>query len=77
MTKKILVPVDGSGYASKAIDFAANICKSDDMTLHLIHVVRHIHIPEQVKEYVRAEKIETPPDRPSGAEHLPPLWKDD
>lgn len=62
MTKKILVPVDGSGYASKAIDFAADICRTEDVTLHLIHVVRQLHIPEQIREYVRAEKIEEPPE---------------
>ncbi len=62
MTKKILVPVDGSGHASKAIDFAVNICQNKDVTLHLIHVVRRIHIPEQISEYVRTEKIEVPPE---------------
>jgi len=62
MKKKILVPVDGSGYASKAIDFASNICRTDEVTLHLIHVVRQLHIPEQIQDYVRAEKIEEPPE---------------
>ena len=62
MAKKILVPVDGSGYASKAIDFAANLGETEKVEIHLVHVVRHIHIPEQMKEYVRAEKIEEPPE---------------
>ena len=61
MTKRVLVPVDGSGYASKAIDFAADLAKIDDVIIHLLHVVRQIHIPEQIREYVRAEKIEEPP----------------
>lgn len=62
MKKRILVPVDGSDYASKAIDFASNICRKEDGTLHLIHVVRHINIPEQISEYVRTERIETAPE---------------
>jgi nucleotide-binding universal stress UspA family protein/CheY-like chemotaxis protein len=62
MTKKILVPVDGSGHANKGIDFAADLAKTDDVEVHLLHVVRHMHIPEQMKEYVRTEKIEEPPE---------------
>ena len=62
MTKRILVPVDGSGYASKAIDFAADLAKMDDLEVHLLHVVRRMHIPEQIEKYVRTEKIEDPPE---------------
>jgi nucleotide-binding universal stress UspA family protein/CheY-like chemotaxis protein len=62
MMKKILVPVDGSGYASKAIDFAADLAKIEEVEIHLIHVVRHIRIPEQIREYVRTERIEEPPE---------------
>ena len=62
MTKRILVPVDGSGYASKAIDFTVDLAKTDDVDVHLLHVVRHVRIPEQIAEYVRTEKIEQPPE---------------
>jgi len=61
MTKRALVPVNGSGYASKAIDFAADVAKIDDAVVHLFHVVRQNYIPEQIREYVRVEKIEEPP----------------
>ena len=62
MTKIILVPVDGSGYASKAIDFAAGQAKNDEVVIHLLHVVRKINIPEEIRKYVQAEKIEEPPE---------------
>ena len=62
MTKRILVPIDGSGYASKAINFVADLAKTADVEVHLLHVARHMHIPEQIEEYVRAEKIEEPPE---------------
>jgi len=62
MTKRALVPVNGSGYASKAIDFAVDLAKIDDVISHLLHVVRKIDIPEQIRKYVRAEKFEEPPE---------------
>ena len=58
MTKKILVPVDGSDQALKAIDFAANLAKQDDATIHLLHVYKLPIIPEGMGEYVISDRIE-------------------
>lgn len=60
--KRILIPVDGSGYASRAIDFAAEMSQAADVHIHLLHVVRQLQIPDHIQEYVRAEKIEQPPE---------------
>ncbi len=38
MSKKILVPVDGSEQSKKAIEFAADWAKTHDGKLHLFHV---------------------------------------
>jgi nucleotide-binding universal stress UspA family protein len=46
MTKKILVPVDGSEQARKAIDFAANLAKQDEAVMHLLHVYKLAIVPE-------------------------------
>ncbi len=62
MAKKILVPVDGSGHISEAIKFAASIWGAEDVILHLIHVVRQLHIPEHIKDYVRVERIDKTPE---------------
>jgi len=58
MTKKILVPVDGSDQALKAIDFAANLAKQNDATIHLLHVYKLPIIPEGMGEYVISDRIE-------------------
>ncbi|MBW2341083.1 MAG: universal stress protein [Deltaproteobacteria bacterium] len=52
MIKKILVPVDGSEHASKAIEFAVNIARQYDATIHLLHVVALTKIPEGIKSGV-------------------------
>jgi nucleotide-binding universal stress UspA family protein len=56
--KKILVPVDGSEQARKAIDFAANLAKQNDATVHLLHVYKLPIIPEGMGEYVISDRIE-------------------
>ena len=43
--KKILVPVDGSDNADKAIEFAANLAEKDDARVHLIYVVKPVAYP--------------------------------
>ena len=58
MTKKILVPVDGSEQARKAIDFAANLAKQNDATIHLLHVYKLPIVPEGMGEYVVSDRIE-------------------
>lgn len=58
MTKKILVPVDGSDQARKAIDFAANLAKQNDATIHLLHVYKLPIIPEGMGQYVISDRIE-------------------
>jgi nucleotide-binding universal stress UspA family protein len=56
--KKILVPVDGSEQARKAIDFAVNLVKQNDATIHLLHVYKLPIIPEGIGEYVISDRIE-------------------
>jgi len=53
MIKKILVPVDGSEHASKAIEFVSNMAKQSDATVHFLHVVQVTEIPEAIKEFIR------------------------
>jgi nucleotide-binding universal stress UspA family protein len=39
MIKNILVPVDGSAHANKAIEFAVDMAIQNNATIHLLHVV--------------------------------------
>ena len=58
MSKKILLPVDGSEQARKAIDFAANLAKQDDAVMYLLHVYKLPIVPEGMGEYVISDRIE-------------------
>jgi nucleotide-binding universal stress UspA family protein len=62
MVKEILVPVDGSEDANKAIEFAADMASHNDATIHLLYVVKHVSIPEGLQSYLRAEGIKQTPE---------------
>lgn len=59
MNKSILVPLDGSEAAFKAIKIACKLTQDDDK-LVLVHVVRHRHPPEELKRYLETEHAEAP-----------------
>ena len=40
MINKILVPVDGSAHSKKALEFACELAKMFESSLHLLHVVQ-------------------------------------
>ena len=61
MFKKILVPVDGSDHAMRAIEYAADISAKYDASLSLLHVMRRLgsdRVPEDLRELARVEHIE-------------------
>lgn len=60
--KNILVPVDGSAHANKAIEFAVDMAIQNDATIHLLHVVETTKIPKGVNEYIRSEGIKETPE---------------
>ena len=58
MTKKILIPFDGSEHSKKAIEFAAGVAKQDNAEVYLIHIVEDKEIPPEILEYIEIEKID-------------------
>ena len=42
MTKRMLVPVDGSEHSQKALEFACELARGMGYTLHLIHVAESL-----------------------------------
>ena len=52
MIKKILIPVDGSEDASKAIEFALETAKQNAAAIHFLHVVKPAHLPTSVKRKI-------------------------
>lgn len=61
MINEILVPVDGSDHAFKAIELAANMAKQNDATVYLLHVIKKTEITEPVLDYIRSEGIKDTP----------------
>lgn len=61
MNEKILVPLDGSKHAFKALDYACDLAEKYGSTLVLLHVVTSRELPEAVRQYVEVEHIEEPP----------------
>lgn len=57
MTKKILIPFDGSEHSKRAILFAADVAQQHNSELFLVHVVKDKDIPPEILEYIKSEKI--------------------
>jgi nucleotide-binding universal stress UspA family protein len=57
MFKRILVPLDGSMHSMKAADTAIELCRTYEAELTLIHVTRKLDLPDQLKDYLKAEQL--------------------
>jgi nucleotide-binding universal stress UspA family protein len=61
MMKKILVPIDGSGYAFKAIEMAADMAKLYKASVSILHVYKHAEVTGSMLDYMKSEKIKESP----------------
>jgi nucleotide-binding universal stress UspA family protein len=60
MFKNILVAVDGSDHANRAVEFGAGLAEKFESKLTLLHVMPHAgshRIPDDLKEFARAEHL--------------------
>lgn len=62
MASEILVPVDGSEHAFRALQVACSIAKAEDKPLRLLHVVPSAEIPEGLKRYAQLEHVRESPE---------------
>lgn len=62
MPKTILVPVDGSDYASRAIDYASELASKYDAKVILMHAIhyRFGRLPDELHQYAVSEHLEGP-----------------
>jgi nucleotide-binding universal stress UspA family protein len=59
--KTILVALDGSESATRALEVATDLAKRYGATLHLVHVApRPLAVSEGLKEFARVERVELP-----------------
>ena len=57
MSKTYLVAIDGSDHGWKALDLAANLAKTSESTLTILHVVPYEPMPDGLQEYAEMEGI--------------------
>ena len=62
MTQKILVPIDGSEQAFKAIDVAARLACNGNAEVILLNVIGREQLPETIRRFARVEHIDGPPE---------------
>lgn len=60
MIKMILVPIDGSDHAFKALDFASDLADKYKASLLLLYVVTKHELPESVRRFAETEHMEGP-----------------
>ena len=60
MFSNILVAVDGSTAAVRALEMAIGLAKNYDAKLHLLHVVREMQLPKELQQMMEVENIKGP-----------------
>ena len=55
MINKILVATDSSAVSNRAVEMAAQMAEQYDAELHIIHVIRDMQIPFEIKEIPELE----------------------
>lgn len=58
MLSKILVAIDGSEHAQRALDFACGLAERFDSELLLVSVAPPTELPEALKQYANAEHLD-------------------
>jgi len=57
MFNKLLVPVDGSKHADRAVDMAIELAKCHGSSVVLVHVIRDLALPKEILEMIAAGEI--------------------
>ena len=62
MNEHILVPVDGSEHAFRALELASVLAKAENRGIRLLHVVPNKEVPAGLKQFAKVEHMRNPPE---------------
>ena len=62
MAEQILVPVDGSEHAFRALKVACTLAKAENRSIRLLHVVPNNEVPAGLKRFAEIEHMQDPPE---------------
>ena len=62
LSKKILVPIDGSEQAFKAIDIAAELAHNGNTEVVLLNIIGREQLPDTIRRFASVEQIDGPPE---------------
>jgi nucleotide-binding universal stress UspA family protein len=57
MFERILVPVDGSPHAKRAVDAAVDLAKRHESSVLLLHVIRDLSLPKEILQMIAAGEV--------------------
>jgi len=57
MIKRILVPVDGSANAGRAVDMAVALSQSCGAAVQLLHVIRNLSLPKEIMAMISRGEV--------------------
>lgn len=60
MFDKVLVPVDGSEHADRAVETAIKLAQCYGSEVFLLHVIRDLSLPKEILEMIAAGEITAP-----------------
>lgn len=60
MIKSVMVAVDGSPPATRALALGADVAMRYGAGLHLVHVIPEMTVPEGFEEFARIERVDRP-----------------
>jgi len=57
MFEKLLVPVDGSPHANRAVEVAIELAKCHGSAVYLLHAIRDLSLPKEILDMIQAGEI--------------------
>lgn len=60
MFERVLVPIDGSEHANRAVETAIELARCHGSEVFLLHVIRNLSLPKEIMEMIATGEITAP-----------------